>query len=287
MAQVACQLPNKSESEQHQAPLVNILGATQTATISEISTIDSAGSKVETRFACPPGYERVACGPSSFAQHLRELPLKPPGSQVLHYDGSVKPDRGVYHAVVDLPIGRKDLHQCADAVIRLRADYWYAQRAYEQIHFEFTNGFRIDYLKWMEGNRIVVQGNNVSWRKSKAPSNTIADYWSYLETVFTYAGTLSLDRELRPVSIDSLAIGDVFIRGGSPGHAVIVVDMAKHSHTGKVLFILAQSYMPAQEIQILRNPQDPALSPWYELPRSGILVTPEWEFSAHQLKRFD
>ena len=45
--------------------------------------------------------------------------------------------------------------------------------------------------------------------------------------------------------LSEMQIGDVFIRGGSPGHCVIVVDMAVHQETGEKLFMLAQSYMPA------------------------------------------
>ena len=64
-------------------------------------------------------------------------------------------------------------------------------------------------------------------------------------------------RYLKPgvsVPYTSLQPGDVFIKGGSPGHAVIVVDVAIYTQTGKKVFLLAQSYMPAQQIHILVNP---------------------------------
>ncbi len=91
------------------------------------------------RFVPPEGYQRKYLELNSFAQYLRHLPLKPMGARVLYYNGDVKLNDDVYAAVVDLPIGRKDLHQCADAVIRLRADYLYAQKRYQDIHFNFTN----------------------------------------------------------------------------------------------------------------------------------------------------
>jgi hypothetical protein len=34
--------------------------------------------------------------------------------------------------------------------------------------------------------------------------------------------------------------------------------------------MLSQSYMPAQELQILQNPSSKELSPWYALPRMDI-----------------
>jgi len=84
-----------------------------------------------------------------------------------------------------------------------------------------------------------------------------------------------------------IKIGDVFIVGGSPGHAVIVVDLAHNRQTGEKVFILAQSYMPAQEIQILVNSDNGDISPWYEVNKIGnIFHTPEWTFRKDQLMRF-
>ncbi len=226
----------------------------------------------------------MAVETGSFAGFLRSLPLKPVGARVTTYHGLTKPDRNIYYAVVDLPIGDRDLHQCADAVMRLRAEYLFFQERYDDIHFHFTNGFRADYRKWREGQRISVRGNQVTWTNSGSPSTSYASFWKYLEMVFSYAGTLSLEQELTPVLLSDMQIGDVFIRGGSPGHAVIVVDMAVNPATGQKRFMLAQSYMPAQEIQILRNPTNPDISPWYELPESGILDTPEWRFEVGELR---
>ena len=80
----------------------------------------------------------------------------------------------------------------------------------------------------------------------------------------------------------------MFIKGGSPGHAVIVVDVAIYPQTGKKVFLLAQSYMLAQQTHILVNPANRGLSPWYELSDNdeGKLYTPEWVFEKKDLKRF-
>lgn len=51
------------------------------------------------------------------------------------------------------------------------------------------------------------------------------------------------------------------------------------------VFLLLQSYMPAQEIHVLRNPAD-AASPWYRAASSGPLETPEWSFRHENLRRF-
>lgn len=244
--------------------------------------INDSGVTVQTRFNPPSGFERNVFDTNSFANYTRNLPLKPAGSKVKYFNGAIKNEL-VYDAVVDMDIGNKDLQQCADAVMRLRAEYFYSQKAYEKISFTLTNGFNVDYSEWMNGKRIVVAGNKTSWRKTGEPSNTYKDFRSYLDLVFNYAGTLSLSKSLHSKNLEDISIGDVFISGGSPGHAVIVVDVAENK-SGERVFLLAQSYMPAQEIQILKNPADHDTSPWYGTHIQDKLVTPQWIFTTAQLK---
>jgi hypothetical protein len=241
---------------------------------------------INQRFQVPQGFVRQEESKTSFGYFLRNLPLKPSGSNVLYFDGTIKSNRNVYEAVVDLPIGKQDLHQCADAVMRLRADYFYGQKQYDNIHFNFTNGFRADFSKWAAGYRIAIKGNKTSWVKTAKPSDSYETYWKYLETVFMYAGTASLEKELKSINVLDIKIGDVFIKGGFPGHAVIVVDIAVNPKNNQKIMLLAQSYMPAQEIQILKNPNNNSLSPWYSADFGTSLKTPEWTFSSSQLKRF-
>lgn len=251
----------------------------------ENNLISKQGKTIESRFLLPEGFERTPADKNSFAHYLRSLELKPDGSKVKYYNGDEK-IKNVYDAVIDLPIGNKDLHQCADAVMRLRADYLYSQKQYEKIHFNLTNGFNCEYKKWMEGQRVSVKGNITSWYDTGKPSNDEKTFWKYLEFVFSYAGSLSLSKELIKADIKDLRPGDVFIRGGNPGHAVIVVDMAENKKTGKKIFLIAQSYMPAQETQILKNLNDNKLSPWYSADFGEELQTPEWDFSKSELMRF-
>lgn len=244
-----------------------------------------SGDTLHQRFLAPNGFERTRVDANGFESYLRHLPLKPEGSPLLNFKGGVLEKEGVYAAVVDLPIGNKDLHQCADAVMRLRAEYLWRKGRYNEIHFHFTNGFDVNYEKWMQGYRIVIEGNKTYWTtQPKASSNTYQDFWSYMETIFMYAGTLSLSKELDEVELMDMQIGDVFIQGGSPGHAVIVVDMAVNPENQERVFMLAQSYMPAQNLQILLNPASGDV--WYNTHDLYPLETPEWMFKAGSLKRF-
>ncbi|MDX5482531.1 MAG: DUF4846 domain-containing protein [Hymenobacteraceae bacterium] len=248
--------------------------------------VNPEGKTIAERFSPPGGYSRVTQLDNSFGAYLQHFRLKPHGAQVHYYNGAVKPNDGIYDAVLDIDVGNRDLQQCADAVMRLRAEYLYGQERYDAIHFNFTSGFRADYSKWRQGYRVQVKGNDCSWVKKAAPSTAYTSFKDYLQVVFTYAGTLSLEKEMKAVSMEDMQVGDVFIKGGSPGHAVIVMDMAVHDQTGEKLFLLAQSYMPAQEIQILKNPMNPGISPWYSTKFSEPLLTPEWTFQRNHLKRF-
>ena len=177
-------------------------------------------------------------------------------------------------------------HQCADAVMLLRAEYLYQNKRYDEISFNFVDGFNAKYSKWRKGYRINVGDNSSSYYKATDESNTYETFRKYMDIVFAYSSTLSLDEELKSVNVEDMQIGDVFIKGGSPGHCVIVVDMVQNKKTGEKIFMLAQSYMPAQQTQLLINPNDKDLSPWCSLDFGKELKTPEWTFTRDQLKRF-
>ena len=230
------------------------------------------------RIAAPAGYERAAVEPGGFAEWLRGLPLKPGRPPVRLFDGREKARRDVHHAVVDMDVGARDLQQCADAVMRLRAEYLYAQGRADAVAFDFTSGDRVPYARWRAGERPVVRGSRVSWQAGAAPDATRAGFRRYLDAVFTYAGSHSLRRELAPAG-GVPAGGDVFVQGGFPGHAVVVVDVARERASGRTVFLLAQSYMPAQEVHVLRNLERPDLDPWYPADFGARLVTPEWTFA--------
>lgn len=240
----------------------------------------------------PKGYERTRLTVGSFGDWLRNLPLKKGNPRVMLYDGTPKANQSAHAAVFNIDVGSQDLQQCADAVMRLRSEYLYQISLFNQIQYNFTNGFAANYAKWRSGYRPITKGNKTTWvKKSKIkskskPVTAYDDFKLYLIDVFRYAGSLSLSKEMKAVAIEDMRIGDVFIKGGTPGHAVIVVDMAENTQTGEKLFLLAQSYMPAQDIQLLNNPNNNGLSPWYSTNFGETLRTPEWTFTKNDLKRF-
>ncbi|MCS6823105.1 MAG: DUF4846 domain-containing protein [Cytophagaceae bacterium] len=234
----------------------------------------------------PDGYKRVEVEKNSFGDWLRHLPVKQGSREVLLYNGTPKTNQTAQHLVLNVDVGNEDLQQCADAIMRLKAEYHYSRGEYDNIHFNFTSGDKASYKKWIEGYRPVVKNNKVTWVLNSPKEDSYKQFKAYLRQVFMYAGTSSLSKELIPVRIEQIQPGDVFIKGGFPGHAVIVMDVAVNEKNNEKIFLLAQSYMPAQEIHILKNPQNETLSPWYSTKFGEILVTPEWNFEASQLKRF-
>ena len=241
-----------------------------------------AQSDIGDRFPPPTGHVRHAVEAGSFAHYLRSLPLRPAGTGVYLFDGRTKSRQDVHAAVLDVSVGERDLQQCADAVMRLRAEYLFVSGQQDRIAFHFTNGFLAEWKRWRMGDRIVVRGNQCTWVKQAAPDGSHAQLLKFMATVFTYAGTLSLSKELKPAS-GAIEAGDVFIQGGSPGHAVIVMDVARDAK-GRTAFLLAQSYMPAQDIHVLKRPDGQGA--WYIAGEGEQLVTPEWTFRWEDRKRW-
>lgn len=238
------------------------------------------------RINVPDRYIRENYTDGSFQKWLRLFPVKPIDTPVYLYNGMLKNRQDVHATVLNIDTGTKDLQQCADAVMRLRAEYLYQKKAFDSITFTFTNGTKASYSKWRAGFRPLVNGNNVTWSHTAAKDTSNASFRKYMNTVFMYCGTHSLEQELSAVPMTSIQAGDVLIHGGFPGHAMIVVDVAVHKTSGKKIFLLAQSYMPAQDMHIVNNFNDDDLSPWYEIPEGSEIETPEWTFEKSELKRF-
>lgn len=240
------------------------------------------GLTLEERFLLPEGYERQEAEEGSFADFLRTYPLKPYGSPVLLFDGKEKPNQRDHEAVFDMNLGDRDLQQCADSVMRMYAEYLYRTDQKDKIAFHFVDGFLCDYGSWKEGKRVAFSDKGKAYwtAKEKAGDNETI-FESYLNMVFAYSSTLSMKEEGQRAGMSEMAIGDVLLRAGSPGHVVMVVDVCRNEE-GKTAFLLAQGFMPAQEFHILKNPLH-RKNPWYFIDEIGEeLITPQYRFSADE-----
>ncbi len=250
-------------------------------------SVSSPQPSIETlakRIAPPSGFRRVPVDDDSFAAWLRGLPMKPAGSPVMLYTGTRKWRQDAHVAVVDIDVGKRDLQQCADAVMRLRAEYLWSKQRKTDIGFNYTGGGHVTFSRWARGDRPSESGK--SWRRRGKPDSSYKSLRRYMVQIFAYAGTYSLAKELKPIARADLQAGDVFIKGGFPGHAVLITDVVENPETGERRFLLLQSYMPAQDMHILINPASSDSSPWYPAKFSGDLITPEWTFKPGSLKRW-
>jgi hypothetical protein len=209
---------------------------------------------LSTRFAPPAGATRSLASAGTFSEWLRGLPLLPSGTPVHLCDGSLKDRQDDVAAVVDLDTGPSDLQQCADVIMRLRAEYLYSQGLPIAFHPQGPK----HPLTFTQGTR--------------------AAFDAYLRNVFVWAGSASLQDEMTAVGSQPIQPGDTLSQGGWPGHVVVVLDVA-NAPDGTQYVLLAQSYMPAQQLQVLANTGDPSLSPWFDacaLDTPAGLETPEW-----------
>jgi hypothetical protein len=246
---------------------------------------DAPGT-IADRFAAPVDFQRVVVAPGSFGDWLRHLPLKPAESGVALHDGRPVVDHGTVAAVVDIDVGRSDLQQCADAVMRLRAEYLFSRRLMGLIGFELYSGERYRFDAYAEGQTPVPAGAGIAWQSGPPQDRSHAGLRRWLDIVYGFASTRTLAHELRPVArLSDAAIGDVFVHPGAPGHAVIIVDLAVDA-AGRKLALLAQSSTPARDIHILRNTLDPRLGPWFPLVEGRPFATPGRVFAPDELRRF-
>ncbi|MCQ9636130.1 DUF4846 domain-containing protein [Chryseobacterium sp. WG23] len=217
------------------------------------------------RFPAPKDYEWQDEESGSFGYFIENFKLKPYGSQILKYDGTPISTQHLHEAVFDIDTGNKDLQQCADAVIRLRAEYLYADKKPDAIKFHFTSGDLLSWNDYKNGTRAFVNGNSVRFRKTAGFDDSYQNFRSYLDLIFNYAGTISLHQETKPITKNSdLKTGDILITPGSPGHVVFIAGVCKNKE-GKRLFLLGEGFTPAQSVHLLSNPFNKNTSPWYDL----------------------
>lgn len=232
----------------------------------------------------PSGYTRVAVEAGSFGAWLRGLPLRPAGAPVRDFRGNdiLAGDASALAAVAELDVGPADLQQCADSIIRLHAEWLWSRGQKERITYRFTSGHQASWTRYAAGERARVSGSKVTWVKAGQADGSRASFRAYLDLVFTYAGTLSLAAEAQRPRREDVRPGDFFVLGGSPGHAVLVLDVARNASGARVA-LLGQGFTPAQDFHVLSPGKD---GPWFPLDAHEV-ATPFWKpFPWSSLRRW-
>ena len=123
--------------------------------------IDPNGQTQETRILPPEGYTRVPASEGSFLSYMRQMPVYADGTPIYTYEGKPLSNANAA-AVYDLSLGAEGYQQCADSIIRLWSEYFYATGQTGRIAFHLTNGYPTSYDKWKRGSRILAVGN-LAW----------------------------------------------------------------------------------------------------------------------------
>lgn len=102
--------------------------------------INKEGRTIATRTMVPEGFLRKMYPANSFSAYIQNYPLKPSTSKVITYDGKEYVYQRGHAGVLEVPVPSNGLQQCADALIRLRAEYLWKQNRKKEIGFNFTSG---------------------------------------------------------------------------------------------------------------------------------------------------
>lgn len=225
----------------------------------------------------PNGFSRIVLERNSFSAWLRSYPFTK-SEQVFLFNGEPSPNQSMHYRVLDLSIGSQNLQQCADAIMRLRSEYWFERALYNRIRFP-ARGVVFAYADYLNGTRYKLLGNKLI--AVPGASNKLeprkSNLHEFLQTVFAYCGTYSVYEASERINIDKVMPGDMLIKPGSPGHAMIVMDIALKAETGERIALLAQGFMPAQSVHVVKNENDQMISPWYLL-HDATIATPGYNF---------
>lgn len=212
--------------------------------------------------------------------------MKPYGSKIINYDGSKYFWQLGHIGILEIPVPENGLQQCADALIRIRSEYLWEKNRKEEIGFNFTSGDYCSWKKYAEGFRPKIDGNKVTFLKTASADASEENFYRYLNLIYTYAGTLSLYHELpRIEDAQNLKIGDMLIKGGSPGHIVMICDEAINEE-GEKLYLLFQGNTPAQNVHLVKNLEDSEISPWYKLEKDAVITVSNYTFQSSKFVRF-
>ncbi len=245
----------------------------------------AAKSTLSASIPAPPGYQRVEVEPDSFAAWLRDLPVAAPGTPVVDFRGDqVYPANDDYvQAVVAIDVGKKDLQQSTDVILRLEAEWRWAQGQRNHAYTSATKDL-LPYPAYSEGKRVVAQAGHLFWVKQKQPTklDDHAAFRDYLDVVFIWANSTAVRMQSDTVDPKDVQAGDFFMQRGKGGYSVVILDIAAKP-SGERVALLGQSLYPAMSIYVARL--GPATS-WFSLrPPDPILTAHTKDLKWSDLRR--
>lgn len=250
------------------------------------SLLNKDSLTIKSRVDVPNGYKRIEYPAGSFQDYLRNYKLKPYGTKIINYDNTEYFWQRGHIGVLEIPVPKNGLQQCADALIRVRSEYLWDNGRKNEIGFNFTSGHYCSWEKYADGYRPKIKGNKVTFHKTALTNHSKQNFYKYLNLIYTYSGTLSLYHELPKINnAKNLKIADMLIVGGSPGHIVMICDEAVNDQ-GSKLFLLFQGNTPAQSVHLVKNLENSEISPWYYLGKDAVIPVSNYTFYDSKFVRF-
>jgi len=212
------------------------------------------------RLPPPAGFMRVAVAAGSFGDWLRHLPCAPPDTPVR--DGHGKPlrpaDDTALAAVIELRPGGPRLLGACNMLIRLRGEYLWSAGRLDGLVLHFTSGAEYPWKRFAAGERPGVRGREVTWKLNEDPAATRAVFTAYLEMLFAYSSSISLEHDTLPAGDAPILPGDLFVISGRPGHAVQVLDVAEGPAGAAdapraTAILIGEGHTPPQSFHVLKG----------------------------------
>lgn len=252
----------------------------------ELPVVDETGVTLKTRINPPAGYKRIETEKDGFSEFVRNYKVKKSTGVVKYWDGRKKKDKdkNIVQAVFKLPLEKEDLQRSAGAVIRMYAEYFWAQGDYDKISFQLINGFQADFSKWKEGYRIRSGAAGSMWVNGGSKDDSEENFKKYLHTVLMYTSAASMKKESKKVKKQDIQIGDIFLQDGTSPEVAMVVDVCENTQ-GQKAFLLAKGGKPAQQFYLMKNPASEN-DPWYYVDGMTYpLKTADGDFAKGSLRR--
>jgi hypothetical protein len=197
-------------------------------------------------------YKRINVEQNSFAEWLRNLPIKPKDSPVFDYKGRI------HKSAKDTTIGKviawdikdKYMEQCMDILVRFYAEYIWKIQNTSILSLPLPGGKWIYWNDWKDGIRPVFKGINVELKKTASPDSSRSIFEKYLRTIFNVSHTQQFYHAYLMLNPDQIKIGDFIVKKGTKSHAVMIVDLAENKE-GDLIALIGHGDTPACEFHLL------------------------------------
>jgi len=204
----------------------------------------------------PQGYERYPIDKiTPYQAWLSNLPLKPPGSPVLSWDGDTLETPDEFCGVIDMPITSAEITDGDIPVIFLLT--FFRQTGYlDEIKLRLEGDILLTYPLWLNGTYYEDAAKPPAYVEGEPRPDSDEEFEAFMDFVKRNVDTKILRRSLAGKDARSLRPSHMFIqfRNDDPdsvGHTAVVLDVARMPGKKQKLLV-AYGGFPAQSVIVPR-----------------------------------